>query len=361
MTKVSVIKKIKDLLDEAINRKASDLHFEVYENHFRVRFRIDGILQEFSKLPIIQKDEFIARLKILSELNTAEKRRPQDGKFKHKFSGRDIDIRLSILPTFYGEKAVLRILDRHNVQLSIDELGMSSLESKIFQQHINNPYGMILVTGPTGSGKTTTLYSALNLINSDEVNITTIEDPVEYNLHGINQSQVKPDIDYKFSTALRSILRQDPDVIMIGEIRDRETAEIAIHSALTGHLVLSTLHTNDATSAITRLVNMGIEKYMIASSLKLVIAQRLVRKICDKCKIFYTPDQELLKQLGLNPQNEYYHGKGCEACNNTGYRGRIGVFEILQITPEICNMILDEKSETFIKEQIETQDMNKNL
>ena len=350
MTKVSVIHKLNNLFMQAMQVNASDIHFETFEKMFRVRYRIDGVLQNIGTLPFIQKDEFIARIKILADLNTAEKRKPQDGKFTIKFQDSSVDMRVSIIPTLFGEKAVLRLLHRDSEQLTLKKLGLSSGDAEIFQKHLNAPYGMILVTGPTGSGKTTTLYSALQLLNTEEINITTIEDPIEYQLTGINQTHVRNDIGYTFSNALRSLLRQDPDVIMVGEMRDPETAEIAIRSALTGHLVFSTIHTNDAPSTITRLVNMGIEKYLLSSSLKMIIAQRLVRTICSNCKKEYRPPFHTLSQLALPEDGKYYIGEGCENCNNTGYKGRTGIFEIFEITPAISEMILSNASENKLRE-----------
>ncbi len=358
MTKVSVIQKVNQLINKAVTLRASDIHFETYENIFKVRFRIDGVLQEYTKLPYIQRDEFIARIKILSDLNIAEKRRPQDSKFSAKVNDQQIDIRVSILPTQFGEKVVLRILDRQNILLDIKSLGFSNKDIELFRKKIYSPYGMILVTGPTGSGKTTTLYSALNELNSEEVNITTIEDPIEYNLAGINQTHVRPDIDFSFASALRSILRQDPDIIMIGEMRDLETAEIAIQSALTGHLVFSTLHTNDAVSTITRLINMGVEKFLVSSSVKMIIAQRLVRKICDHCKMEYVPNESVIKELGLDNSRTYFTGSGCKECNDTGFKGRTAIFEILDISEKISEMILMNESELKLREAAKKEGMN---
>ncbi len=357
MTKVSVIQKVNQLLFEAVKLNASDIHFETFENVFKIRFRIDGVLQENCTLPYIQKDEFIARIKIISDLNIAEKRRPQDGKFSFKADNRTIDIRVSIIPTLYNEKVVLRILDRESILFDLSSLGFQQEELSLYRKRIYSPSGMILVTGPTGSGKTTTLYSTLNELNTPEVNITTIEDPIEYNLQGINQSHIRPDIDFTFASALRSILRQDPDIIMLGEIRDLETAEIAIRSALTGHLVLSTLHTNNAVSTITRLINMGVEKFLVSSSVKMIIAQRLVRKICESCKTEYTPNTSILKELELPVDKTYSHGSGCDKCNETGYKGRIAVYEMLDITEKISEMILMNASEIEIRKAAVHQGM----
>lgn len=357
MTKVSVIQKVNQLLAEAVKLNASDIHFETFENIFLVRFRIDGVLQRYCTLPYIQKDEFIARLKILSDLNIAEKRRPQDGKFSFKVENRNIDVRVSILPTLHNEKVVLRILDRESILFDLESLGFSKEDLSKFRRKIHSPSGLVLVTGPTGSGKTTTLYSTLDELNKPEVNITTIEDPIEYNLSGINQSHMRPEIDFTFASALRSILRQDPDIIMLGEIRDLETAEIAIRAALTGHLVFSTLHTNNAVSTLVRLINMGVEKFLVASSVKMIIAQRLVRKICTSCKTECNYNAALLKELDLPKDGNYFHGKGCEKCNNTGYKGRIAIFEILDITEQISEMILMNKNEMEIKRMAEKSGM----
>jgi len=295
---LSVVNLVNKIITEAINCKASDIHIEPYQEQFRVRYRIDGILHESMRLPLERKYAIISRLKIMADLDIAEKRRPQDGRIRVKRGNRVIDIRVSTLPTDFGEKVVLRILDKDQLNLELEKLGFEVETLQLFKRAICSPYGMILVTGPTGSGKTTTLYATLNYLNSPEVNILTIEDPIEYNLPGINQAQVRSDIGFTFAKALRAFLRQDPDIIMVGEIRDTETAEIAIRAALTGHLVFSTLHTNDAPSAVTRLLDMGLEPFLVASSLKMVIAQRLVRKVCDHCKI--KTSQNLKQMKGLD-------------------------------------------------------------
>jgi type II secretory ATPase GspE/PulE/Tfp pilus assembly ATPase PilB-like protein len=331
---------------------SSDIHFEPYETHFRVRFRIDGVLSNIEDLPFAQKEELISRIKIMADLDIAEKRRPQDGKIAFNFDGRDIDIRVSILPTQFGEKVVLRLLDREQIKWDISSLGMDDKEAEILRKYIHLPYGMIIVTGPTGSGKTTTLYSALSEINTGETNITTIEDPIEYNLNGINQTHIRDNIGFTFANALRSILRQDPDIIMVGEMRDNETADISIRSALTGHLVFSTLHTNDALSSIIRLLNMGIEPYLIASSVKLVIAQRLVRLNCPLCRTEYIPDPKTLSALGLQDYNKsFIKGTGCEQCRHTGYLGRTGIFELMPVTERLGNLIMERRSSIEIKQQ----------
>ncbi|MDP4196302.1 MAG: GspE/PulE family protein [Bacteroidota bacterium] len=325
---------VNQIISGAIKAGSSDIHLESYENSYRIRYRIDGHLREVFNLPK-DKSLFIAsRLKIMANLDISEKRRPQDGRIRFKYQEKIIDIRLSTLPTNFGEKIVLRILDKSQVQLDLAKLGMNGKQHEILSKSLSIPYGMILVTGPTGSGKTTTLYASLKHVHSVERNILTVEDPIEYNLEGINQSQVRPDLGYDFAGALRTFLRQDPDIIMVGEIRDRETAEVAIRASLTGHLVLSTLHTNDSVSAITRLIDMGIEPFLVASSVKLIIAQRLVRKLCV-CKTESHNNQ--LKTL-LNT-NILYDKKGCDKCGFTGYKGRNAIFEILEITEDIAEMI----------------------
>ncbi|OAN61006.1 hypothetical protein A8B79_05890 [Balneola sp. EhC07] len=346
----SVITQVDQIIQAAIEAGASDIHLEPFEKKYRLRFRIDGVLQEITELQLSQKDAVTSRLKIMAELDIAEKRRPQDGRIKIRAKqGQDIDLRVSTLPTQYGEKVVLRILDKGTLELSLESLGFSNDELSAFRSEIHKPYGMILVTGPTGSGKTTTLYSALNEINSEQVNITTIEDPIEYNLEGINQTQVHEEIDLSFVNILRSILRQDPNIIMVGEIRDKETAEIAIRAALTGHLVFSTLHTNDASSAVSRLVEMGMEPFLVSSSVRMVIAQRLVRKICQNCKISYTPVSSMIKDLELEEGFTFYKGKGCEKCNGTGYKGRTALIELLMIDDGIADKISKNADYSDIK------------
>lgn len=350
MSRVHVVQKVNQLLASAVSTGVSDIHFEPFEDVFRVRYRIDGVLKDVEHLPYAQKEEIISRIKIMSDLDIAEKRRPQDGKLVFGVSNKNVDVRVSVLPTQFGEKVVLRLLDREQVKLDISSLGMDDHEIEIFRKCIHLPYGMILVTGPTGSGKTTSLYSALSEINSEKVNITTIEDPIEYNLPGINQTQVHDKINYTFASILRTILRQDPDIIMIGEMRDTETADVSIRAALTGHLVLSTLHTNDAISTIVRLLHLDIEPFLIASSLRLIIAQRLIRVNCSHCNEAYTPDERVLHELGLlDSKSEFYRGRGCEECNHTGYKGRTGVFEILPISDELSNMIIERRSNSEIR------------
>ncbi|WP_299535346.1 GspE/PulE family protein [Ulvibacterium sp.] len=346
----SVITQVDQIIQHAIELGASDIHLEPFETQYRLRYRIDGVLQEMAVLQMNQKEAIISRLKIMAELDIAEKRRPQDGRIKIRAAkGSDIDLRVSTLPTQYGEKIVMRILDKGSLELKLETLGFSEEELTTFRKEISNPYGMILVTGPTGSGKTTTLYSALNEINSTDVNITTIEDPIEYNLEGINQTQVHEEIDLTFVNILRAILRQDPNIIMVGEIRDRETAEIAIRAALTGHLVFSTLHTNDAASAVSRLVEMGIEPFLVSSSVRLVIAQRLVRKVCMHCKKEYSPDKAILKELNISEGQLLYKGEGCDECNQTGYRGRTALIELLKIDDAISNKISQQANASEIK------------
>lgn len=351
--KAPVVKLVNFILTDAISKGASDVHIEAYEKVFRVRYRIDGILYEIMQLPMRHRAALISRLKIMAELDIAERRLPQDGRIKLKIKGRDIDLRVSILPTMFGQKIVTRILDKGSFMLDITKLGFESKALKDFQEAISAPYGMILVTGPTGSGKTTTLYTALNSLNSVGVNIITAEDPIEYNFMGINQVQMKEEIGLNFATALRSFLRQDPDIIMVGEIRDYETAEIAVKAALTGHLVLSTLHTNDAPSTINRLLNMGIEPFLVASSTLLIMAQRLVRKICQNCKEEEKIPSQTLTDIGFSKDESEtircYRGRGCEVCNNTGYKGRTAIYEVMPMRDEIKKTILEGASAIEIK------------
>lgn len=351
-----VVKLVNSLLTDAIRKKASDIHIEPYEKTLRIRYRIDGVLYEIMKPPVKYKNAIASRIKIMSNLDIAERRLPQDGRIKAKIIGKEIDFRVSCLPTIFGEKIVLRILDKSNLQIDMTQLGFEPDQFEAFRKAIHQPYGMVLVTGPTGSGKTTTLYSALTELNKTERNISTVEDPVEYNLPGINQVQVHEAIGLTFSAALRAFLRQDPDIIMVGEIRDHETAEIAVKAALTGHLVLSTLHTNDAPSTITRLINMGVEPFLVASALNLALAQRLVRKLCDQCKVIdnsVTP--ELLLDIGV-PERYIdnfvcFKARGCPACNNTGYRGRIALYEVMPISEEIQELILANAPAAEIKKE----------
>lgn len=347
-TQAPIVKFVNAVILEALKEGASDIHIEPFEKELRIRYRIDGILHVVAKYGADIKDAVSARFKVLSNLDIAEKRLPQDGRMKVKFQGREIDFRVSTVPTIYGEKIVLRILDKESLKLDLSQLGLEAREYKLIDRAIHSPYGMVLVTGPTGSGKTTTLYSSLLTINTPEVNIMTVEDPVEYNLYGINQVQIKEEIGLTFARALRAFLRQDPDVIMVGEIRDTETAKIGVEAALTGHLVLSTLHTNDAPSTVTRLVDMGIENFLVSSSVILVIAQRLARKICPYCKEPYKYPPEVLREVGFTdeeiPKLHTFKGKGCPKCNNTGYKGRIGLYEVMDIVPEIREAIIKGKN-----------------
>lgn len=350
-----VVKLINGILNDAVARGASDIHFECYEKDVRVRYRVDGVLQEIMRPPVKMKAALISRFKILADLNIAERRLPQDGRIKLRIGKKVIDFRVSTLPTLFGEKIVLRILDKGNLTLDLEAFGMEQKAQVDFMKAIMNPYGMVLVTGPTGSGKTTTLYSALSKVNTDDVNIMTAEDPVEYNLEGINQVQVRGDIGLSFSAALRAFLRQDPNIIMVGEIRDIDTGSIAIKAALTGHLVLSTLHTNDAPSTITRMVDMGIEPFNVASAVNLITAQRLVRRICDKCKKAVTYPEEYLSAAGITPEQAgeitFYRGKGCEACSGSGYRGRQGLYEVMAMSPTLRRMILQGASTADLRDQ----------
>jgi type IV pilus assembly protein PilB len=338
----SIVRIVNSMISDAIRMGASDIHVEPYESSLRVRYRLDGMLNERPRIAKEKAKAIISRLKIMADLDIAEKRRPQDGRIRVKEGDRSIDIRVSSLPTDFGEKVVLRILDRSQVKLDLTRLGFSDADLTLFERAIRLPYGMILVTGPTGSGKTTTLYAALTRINRPELNITTIEDPIEYNLEGINQTHVRAEIDLTFARALRSILRQDPNVIMVGEIRDTETARIAIRAALTGHLVFSTLHTNDAPSALTRLVDMGVEPFLVASSVRMILAQRLMRVICADCSKRVEPSPDQFAELGLHSDRHDTHfrkGEGCLSCNGTGYRGRRAVYEVLPIGNGLTELI----------------------
>ena len=343
-----IIRLLNALLLQAVKERASDIHIEPYEKELDVRLRIDGVLHKVLTPPKIIQDALISRIKIMSNLDIAEKRLPQDGRIRLLLGGRDIDIRVSVIPTSHGERAVLRLLDRKQGLLGMWEVGFGREDARKLEEHLKKPDGIILVTGPTGSGKTTTLYTALNRIHTEEKNIITVEDPIEYELKGIGQIQVSPKIGLTFATGLRSILRQDPDVIMVGEIRDLATAEIAMQASLTGHLVLSTLHTNDAPSALVRLIDMGIEPFLVASSLTVVVAQRLVRTICPHCKISYKPS-ELEMSYFSNIPDVLYRGTGCDKCKNRGYLGRTGIFEFLVIDNEIRPMITDKIDSQSIK------------
>jgi len=352
-----VVKLVNLILTDAVKRGASDIHLEPYEKSFRVRYRIDGLLYEVMKPPLKLKNALTSRLKIMAELDIAERRLPQDGRIKLKMGrGKEMDYRVSVLPTLFGEKVVLRLLDKSNLQLDMTKLGFEPHQLSTFKDCIHRPYGMVLVTGPTGSGKTTSLYSALSELNKTSENISTAEDPVEFNLAGINQVQMHEEIGLNFAAALRSFLRQDPDIIMVGEIRDFETAEIAVKAALTGHMVLSTLHTNDAPSTVNRLLNMGIEPFLVASSVNCILAQRLARKVCDECK---EPDPEVTKEALLEAglaESEAgavvpLKGRGCRTCSETGYKGRIAIYEVMEMAEELKEFVLNGASGIELKRE----------
>ncbi|MBU5636479.1 type IV-A pilus assembly ATPase PilB [Geomonas sp. Red69] len=351
-----VVKLVNLILTDAIKKKASDIHIEPYEKYFRVRYRIDGVLYEVMKPPLKLKNAITSRIKIMSELDIAERRLPQDGRIKIKLGGgKDMDFRVSVLPTLFGEKIVLRLLDKSNLQLDMTKLGYEPEALSHFQREIHKPFGMVLVTGPTGSGKTVSLYSALSELNKVTENISTAEDPVEFNFAGINQVQMHEDIGLNFAAALRAFLRQDPDVIMIGEIRDFETAEIGVKAALTGHLVLSTLHTNDAPSTINRLLNMGIEPFLVASAVNLITAQRLARRVCGECKVVEEVPVQALIDAGLPaeqaPSVVCYRGTGCPKCNGTGYKGRVGFYQVMPMLEPIRELILNGANTAEIKRE----------
>jgi type IV pilus assembly protein PilB len=352
-TRAPVIRFVDLLLSQAVKSRASDIHIEPQEKSMVIRMRIDGVLRDMVPPARKMQAAVIARIKILSDMDIAERRLPQDGRCKIRASGRDIDVRVSTIPTIYGEKIVMRILDSAAVSHDLDQLGFEPKRLEEFKAALSQPHGIIVVTGPTGSGKSTTLYAALNYLRDPTENITTVEDPVEYRLAGINQIQIKPEINLDFGICLRAILRQDPDIILIGEIRDKETVEIAIKAALTGHLVLSTFHTNDAPSAISRFLYMGIEPYLLASTLNLIVAQRLVRRICEKCKEPIQLSEEVLKRLKIDPEQAkntvFHHGKGCNACGNTGYKGRLPIFEFLVMDSDIREMIINGQNERQIR------------
>jgi type IV pilus assembly protein PilB len=344
-----VIKLVNLFIMQAVKDRASDIHIEPEEDKVRIRYRIDGVLHEVKDLPKHLQSALASRVKVMAKMDIAETRSPQDGRIQLKMENKNLDLRVSSFPTVHGENIVLRILDKSSVLLGLTELGFSSKDLNEFDKVIRRPHGIILVTGPTGSGKTTTLYAALSTINTIEKNIITIEDPVEYEIPLIRQTQVNPKAGLTFASGLRSILRQDPDIVMVGEIRDRETAEITIQASLTGHLVFSTLHTNDAASSLTRLLDMGIEPFLISSSVVAILAQRLVRVICPKCKEKYLPSDELLRSLGLPENTELYRGTGCMKCKDTGFAGRVGLFELLLVNNEVKNMITAKQSANEIK------------
>ncbi|MCA9735461.1 MAG: type II/IV secretion system protein [Deferribacteres bacterium] len=351
------IRYVNNILLNAIQERASDIHIEPHENKLKILYRVDGVLHNASTFPKKMHPSIVSRIKILSSLDIAERRLPQDGRTRMKIFGRDIDLRVSTLPTINGEKIVLRILDKDLHSLNIADIGLEPELQEKFKKCLKEPHGMILVTGPTGSGKTTTLYSALNYVNTDKKNIVTVEDPVEYQLPGINQVEAKPDIGLTFSAGLRSTLRQDPDIIMVGEIRDLETAEIAMRSSLTGHLVFSTLHTNSSTASIMRLIDMGIENYLLSSSLLMVVAQRLVRRICLHCSEEYVPElsqsKALQKEAHIIEGVKLYKGKGCQHCGNTGYWGRVALFELLTFENELRDLVLSGESQDSLRHKAE--------
>jgi len=345
-----IIQIVNLIIEEAVKRRASDIHLEPQEGRLRVRYRIDGVLHESSSPPQRLQGSVLSRIKLMGGLNIAEKRLPQDGRIKIEAAGKELDLRLSSLPSLYGESLVMRILDKSTFLLGIKDLGFLPEQQKLFEQLVAIPTGIFLVTGPTGSGKTTTLYAALTALNRTDRKLITVEDPVEYQIPGINQVQVKPQIHFSFSMALRSILRQSPDVIMVGEIRDSETAAIAIQSALTGHLILSTLHTNDAAGAVTRLIDMGIKPYLVASTLQGILAQRLIRTICPSCKAPHTPTKEEMKVLeGVPGEGQYFKGEGCDQCGRTGFRGRVGIYELFRLEEPVRELIFKRASTAEIR------------
>lgn len=353
-SQVPVVKMVNLIIMEAISKQASDIHIEPYEKDFRVRMRLDGMLKEVMRPPMTMKNSIISRLKIMSHLNIAEKRLPQDGRIKVRTpAGKDIEFRVSILPTLFGEKVVMRILDKSALQVDMVKLGLEESSFKAFESAIKKPYGMVLVTGPTGSGKTTSLYSAIMELNKEGVNISTAEDPVEFSLKGVNQVQVMEEVGLTFAAALRSFLRQDPDIILVGEIRDLETAEIGVKAALTGHLVLATLHTNDAPSTLTRMVNMGVDGFLVASAVNVIMSQRLVRRLCPVCKVPDDMDKASLLEMGMSEQEiadaQIYQANGCDECNQTGFRGRTGLYEVLTVSSRVQEQILAGASELVLR------------
>ena len=356
-----IIKLVNHIISQSIKARASDIHFEPYQTSFTVRYRVDGILYDLLAPPKWIQPALISRVKVMAKMNIAEKRLPQDGRFEVKIGDQDIDVRVSTIPTAFGERLVLRLLNKSGSLLELTDLGLTPGRLKLLKKLVASPNGIILNTGPTGSGKTTTLYAVLSSINEPNINIITIEDPIEYQIKGISQIQVNPKIDLTFSRGLRSIVRQDPDVILVGEIRDKETADIAVQSALTGHLVFSTLHTNDSSSAITRLVDMGVEPFLISSSVLAVVAQRLVRVLCNDCKIAYVPNPVYLQSIGFSPEHfrdkQIYKAVGCENCFTTGYRGRIGIFEIMVLAERLKTLILKTFDSSRIKAEAVRQKM----
>jgi type IV pilus assembly protein PilB len=349
------------VLLQAIKEKASDVHFEPFEDEFKMRYRIDGVLYEMIPPPKHIAMAITSRIKVMANLDIAERRMPQDGRIPLVVEGKAVDLRVAVLPTIFGESVVMRILDRSNVQLDLDKIGMREDDLKVFRQLIHKPNGIVLVTGPTGSGKTTSLYAALNELNSIEDKLITTEDPVEYDIDGIIQVQIRPEIDLTFAACLRSILRQDPDIVLVGEIRDKETAIIAVQASLTGHLVFSTLHTNDAPSSIARLLDLGIEPFLITATLEGIVAQRLVRRVCVQCKEEYQPTEEQLMELELLPEDvkgrTFWRGRGCDHCNNTGYRGRLGIYEIMTFDDEVRDMVMSHASTNILRDAAKKRGM----
>jgi general secretion pathway protein E len=354
-----VIKLVNLILSQAAREGVSDIHIEPYKDKVKIRKRVDGILYDMITPPKHVQAKLISRVKIMAKMDIAERRLPQDGRIEIRVADKNIDLRVSSLPTAFGERIVMRLLDKSNVLLSLEQLGMSARDLSLLLKLIKAPHGIILVTGPTGSGKTTSLYSALSILNQPDVNIITVEDPIEYQINGISQMQVNSKIDLTFANGLRTIVRQDPDIILVGEIRDQETAEMAIQAALTGHLVFSTLHTNDAASAMTRLIDMGVEPFLVSSSVNAIMAQRLVRKLCGKCREPYTPSPEYIEKMNLSPSDfchdtVLYRGKGCEACLYTGYLGRLGIYELMVLSDEIKSLILTTSDAGQIKRAAQT-------
>jgi len=350
-----VIKLVNLMLVQAIKDRASDIHIEPFEKQLRLRYRVDGVLYDSAAPPKSLQSAIASRIKIMASLDIAERRLPQDGRFRIKLAGREVDLRVSVLPTIHGEKLVMRVLDKGNLNLNLDSLGLDPDDLMKFKQAIEAPHGMMLMTGPTGSGKTSTLYAVLTQLNTADVNIVTVEDPVEYQLLGVNQVQVKPDIGMTFTSGLRSILRQDPDIVMVGEIRDSDTADIAVKAALTGHLVLSTLHTNDAPGAVTRLIDMGIEPFLVSSSMLMACAQRLLRKVCPHCKEAFQVPQDVMRRLMMTAEdvaaNTFYRGRGCSRCKDTGFLGRMAILEVLLISEQMRDLILRESGAKAIRDQ----------
>ncbi len=350
------VKKLLNLvLLQAIRDKASDIHFEPFEDEFKMRYRIDGVLYEMVPPPRHIAAALASRVKVLAKLDIAERRLPQDGRIELQMHGNPIDLRVAVLPTMFGESVVMRVLDRSNVALDLDQLGMRDDDLDVFRQLIKKPNGIIINTGPTGSGKTTTLYAALSELNSPDTKILTVEDPVEYDIDGLCQCQVRSEVGMTFARALRSFLRQDPDVILVGEIRDLETAQISVQASLTGHLVFSTLHTNDAPSSVARLLDLGLEAFLITATLEAIVAQRLVRRICVNCKTEFTPSEEMLLELGISPDDvgdrPFYYGRGCDYCNNTGYRGRLGIYEIMVLDDHIRELVMRHASSSLLRQE----------